>query len=411
MKRRILLVTSSLLVLLGALGTGVWLYLTLDDRPTRRLADGTRLSLEGVGYNRPVISQAGPVWKRRLYPLLPNSLRPGLGLETVNYGVKKNCLAVSLLASGPKASQPYGTLTDSHGCRFWSEDNYPDQAPGVYVDTVFFPFFPRREPEFEFAACLSTAPPFLPVAQFRLSNPVPGKYPEWSPEPLPAIKRSGPLAVELVRWSAGRGETEGRPAGADERAQCFLTYRLREDGRVTRDWRLMRMTLSDAAGGSWKYSPFDFRSPAGGTLGWFASLCRRESAYRLSLEWSRHERRWAEPDGEWRVAGKLDGPAYQHHRTRFGPGLAAEWVAFPPENGRLNLLGGIVPPRRGHWFRVRARDEQGREYVARPGAYGSQSPLTQPFEVTLPAGVRRFTLIVSMYRSHTVRFQVRPTWL
>ena len=114
------------------------------------------------------------------------------------------------------------------------------------------------------------------VAEFNVPDPSPsrGQYPTWTPEPLPATKSVGDLAVTLNKLTAKKVERSSS-FGKSESYQLSPAFELTENGEPAENWTRQTIRFFDAAGNS--ASPLDCR------------LCPRESAWKMQLRAFRDE--------------------------------------------------------------------------------------------------------------------------
>jgi hypothetical protein len=89
--------------------------------------------------------------------------------------------------------------------------------------------------------------------QFVLTNPVPGTFAHWTPEPLPATKSAGDLEVTLTKLVAGAPmpyrEGSTRAPTNDPANQCVhLDFSFRVNGQSTTNWVPWPVQTTDASG-------------------------------------------------------------------------------------------------------------------------------------------------------------------
>jgi hypothetical protein len=102
----------------------------------------------------------------------------------------------------------------------------------------------------------------MPAATITFANPLFGKYPEWKPEPGPAVKRAGDLEVSLDEFRAGHlshtatyTTTDGnritgiiRPSGTSRDTQTAFNFSLNYPEQTNGAWALNSAEVSDATG-------------------------------------------------------------------------------------------------------------------------------------------------------------------
>jgi hypothetical protein len=116
------------------------------------------------------------------------------------------------------------------------------------------PTFPRRSKTLvvRFLRKQGDGNPDVPVMQITIDNPNAGPYPVWVPEPWPATKRAGDLAVTLTDFTTGLSASDPtRAAVENEEAATQLAFDLEVKGRANCPWRVKSVNGSDATGNSW----------------------------------------------------------------------------------------------------------------------------------------------------------------
>ena len=96
------------------------------------------------------------------------------------------------------------------------------------------PVFPRRGKE----VYLRVMNRGQLLAEFKIPNPAPGQYPNWTPAPLPVSATNGDLEVALTGFRTGRSQTE-------------YAFSFRENGSGTTAWTPVTLELADATGNHW----------------------------------------------------------------------------------------------------------------------------------------------------------------
>jgi hypothetical protein len=123
--------------------------------------------------------------------------------------------------------------------------------PGVSLQSFVLSAFPRWDRE----TILRVRPYRGTVVkgEFVLTNPVPGTFAHWIPEPLPATKAAGDLEVTLTKLIAGAPvpyrEGSSRAPSNDPANKCVhLDFNFRENGQSTTNWQAWPAQTTDAAG-------------------------------------------------------------------------------------------------------------------------------------------------------------------
>src|SRR5439155_11832293 len=106
---------------------------------------------------------------------------------------------------------------------------------------------PRRSSVFRFRVYQPKKGRARRFTEFTVPNPHPGVYPPLKPEPVPAVRSSGPLQVSLVRleWGVSPSNPKTR-AAPGEKGWTGVRFRVLEGGKPVDDWLLNGVTLSDA---------------------------------------------------------------------------------------------------------------------------------------------------------------------
>jgi hypothetical protein len=296
-------------------------------------------------------------------------------------------------------------LLDSHGCEFFSTDNHPQESPWGYINSQVFPLFPRREHRFRMEVWNLKEKPVRGtdlVGEFSIANPVPGTYPVWTAEPLPAARRSGPFTFTLT-------EFQGRGKGFEDFTRgLFGRWAAHRGGRPAPQWKLISVRLSDAAGGSHLFEGYEliskkdtFRLPTG--------VCWQESAYRVRTEFTRFHIPGEAPDTVWTVPPIPVTRSGMSQTVPLPAGAQMQFIPGTSVGSTWEFVGGVIPAGEGLRFRVRARDERGRPLKVGITGFSNANMRTQSFAFNIPSGVKQVNLAVEVFRSRTVAWTVKPS--
>jgi hypothetical protein len=223
-KRRWLLA----LALAAFAGLTAWLWWDRAHQPPPQiitLPDGRRFRFAGVTYSK---KNVPPTFVAHLVSWLPTPLANlakryvGTRISQFNEGSKFDTpqLFVWFQYLGTNASAPLppalvtpfagsllgpcvAKLADESGTQAGVKDQ-PMLLRGMAWGYAKFPVVPKRSRMLELT--LSPGPTWrsiVPAQRVRFPNPVYGKYPEWKPEPVPAVKQAGDLDVRLIYFTAG----------------------------------------------------------------------------------------------------------------------------------------------------------------------------------------------------------------
>jgi hypothetical protein len=253
-------------------------------------------------------------------------------------------------------------------------------------------------------------------AEFTIPNPRAGHHPRWRPEPIPATRTNGSLAVTLDTWQPVTRLPAAGNAGHD-RGEFWhqAKLRVRENGRLTEHWYLAQGIWQDATGNRALNSGARMRRTAGDDRleVWFSPLLStNETALKLGLGFARdalgsfapEERvpgtnELVEPDltnnlqGAQIILDSLSGP-----RTPDGPILRRA--------GRKLVVRFVAPAELFRVLVLGITDERGRPVPLLDG--WSQSDSEFEFGVNWPADVSTVDLTLAVQRIRWVEFRVPP---
>jgi hypothetical protein len=188
---------------------------------------------------------------------------------------------------------------------------------GVFARFAEFPVLPRRSRTIQIRFYVSdlTSPRIIgEIGSFKFPNPVYGKFPQWTPDTGPLVRKAGDLEVRLDKFLVGR-RLAGPPITlADgqmasdygnvhngDRAETVFDISLNSPGGSNGSWLLQNARVSDATGnaldssltlmgtvsdrGSSGLSPMTGLGNSRRTLP--GALWPNESAWKLRLEFKR----------------------------------------------------------------------------------------------------------------------------
>lgn len=244
----------------AVLGISLWLFL---DRPavvSRRLADGTTVTLLGVTYGRQHEILTGSIWQRLAWRLLPAKAARRLGIASLSYATTNETLIVWAELRdlpGPNRMTPASlTLSDGLGTEFRAT------APQLHsvgsnrlIQGTAFSIVPRGSARLHIAVTThSPAENAKQTALFDVVNPAPRLRPKWQATAFPIEGQSGDLKLVLTRLRSFEIQT-GKSAESDTetwmRASCYFS----EGGTATTNWQVTGIEVLDEAGG--RFQPFN----------------------------------------------------------------------------------------------------------------------------------------------------------
>ena len=310
---------------------GFWIWASSPKGPDQIITtpDGSKFRFVGVTFSKEAVPPS--IWVkflRRLPDSWADSLRKRFGDHDSQYNITQKWDQPQLIfwfqrlttnassAAGRLQQQrafiPSAVLADEAGMQAGAQA-YPILHDEVVWSFVYFPVVPKRSPTIE---CRFFQGAYREEAQsslgkVKIPNPLFGHFPNWQPEPLPAVKKSGDLEVRLDEVAFGNpqsGATILRPNGTrasplrpitgGERIETQLDFSVRSSRGSNEGWVLQNSELSDATGNviseksqtSWIGAQFAQRPQAvwqGMRDNLNAALWSNESAWHLKMAFKR----------------------------------------------------------------------------------------------------------------------------
>jgi len=196
----------------------------------------------------------------------------------------------------PGAGYLTAFLADANGFISGNDANIFGGLPNL--EPVQFGVIPRRDPVISMNFFYhSPTGGVSRCGSMRFTNPLYGVFPQWQPEPLPATRRAGDVAVSLEKLSTGhdnnssiRGTGSGRVivefgtnrVDGRNKTICFVQIRPLTDTNQT--WVVASDEVSDATGNKAPNSSFGWGSPEESYFSFEPSLWPGESAWKLRCE-------------------------------------------------------------------------------------------------------------------------------
>lgn len=300
--------------LLGLIALGLFFVLLRQPKPTMPgplvLPDGSSVSLVAVTYGTNHV--VGPPLARlvaKMPPQLRAILTRLLGPRaTVHETTTSNPqLVVWLDRNTNNAVAPPGPgsfsvfLADASG---FISGNDPSLYSGwANLVPLAFQVVPRRDPQISVQFFY-----FLPTGgkpncgSLTCANPVFGNFPQWTPEPLPATKRIGDVAVTLEKLSTGhdnnsahhtlKGGGTGISFGTnrtDGQNTTVVMMRMRSLTDTNQVWRVAGEEISDATGNTVRNGSMSYGSYNDGYFTFSPGLWTNEAAWKIRCEIKRAE--------------------------------------------------------------------------------------------------------------------------
>ena len=392
----------------------IWAVRGQDRIPGKRLPDGTVVRLAGATYGGRHLTIERYPGQALLGSVLPSALRSRFGAEPIWVAHSSRGLTPYFLIYRRRGKQgPYGQFADAvdeHGCLYLAPSNHHGAGPPtVFVPEL--PRFPRRSPTvslrfkaYYFHSRLNR------TVRFTTPNPVRGPFPIWQPEPLPATRTTGDLAVTLTGLVSGLDQANPtRPAAPEAFAKTALRLRLVDRGRAAKAWQPVSVTFSDATGNTERSPAAEVRRSG---ADWLVSsaLCREEPAWKVGVELSR---RGGPPDEVWRLTAvpvPLPGNFGARKALPVAPGVELTLYNQPLKGGAPDLRGELTLPRPGLDVVVSARGSDGRMYSGRDASWFDRGDdrIGSAFNLRLGANVMQVDLTFRVYRTRSVEFIAKP---
>jgi hypothetical protein len=277
-----------------------------DPRQIRRLPDGSTLLIESPVFTATNFFykyESGNRYLRQLSRILPPGIRQRFRWSSGSFGFgldrSTNLLVISITRYAGKPSNTRWPdpsrlrVVDDSGNQF--DACWGSNTLGMGDATVHgwqIRAFPRRSRmlRLQFLTPTVSLGGWTNVAEFTIPNPAYTNYPQWDPEPVPATKSNGSLAVTLAEFQSGgrMSGPRGIGAAATVARKTRLAFTFAENGMPATNWMIQKLIISDATGNEWfPYLDFvrrDFNWAQGGTVEFFGALWPGEQAWKLNAE-------------------------------------------------------------------------------------------------------------------------------
>lgn len=235
---------------------------------TWRLPDGSEWSLAKVTYGKKHEMMYDNRWEDYLYPVLPASWRLKLGCRVATMATDPNGVVVWIWrknvpqAQGPSAPHVirayYLAVVDKNGLESeleWEPSGRHLSPSGAELDLWRL----RGRP----AQGEITIRVYVPrwkndrdglrpqrVAEFKISNPKSSATPAWTPETLPATRKTNGLEVSLLKLETGLNAKEVRMnwTGLEGKAFTRGRFNIRDRGQPSEAWDVTQITAIAASG-------------------------------------------------------------------------------------------------------------------------------------------------------------------
>lgn len=365
--------------------------------PPVTLPDGSTLRLVQVNYGKEHF-QPGKWWHRLARPL-PAMWQRRLGLDaSPAMTTTEPSLGLWMelnMKIGSHAWWDYG-LVDEHGTEVPANSSHNFEAsPSTGEPRLLgrtFTAFPRRGATVGLRLYVhQPTGGRVQIAAFAFPNPVRDKFPEWRPQPMPAVVKKGDLEISFQQLLVGVGSSNRpRPPERGEEAQARADFRLTEGGTPSGHWFPDGVELADATGNLVRQNSWSSNIQKGEAyLTWRPFLWPSETAWKMRVEFMRNEKA-AFSTNELIVVKGLTLPAVDDvtelnlSTNRLGHtvrvlGISNGKGKFP---GRTHSMGGnhpkieveVTPELTGKRLTVmNVRDDQGRKVDSQGASRGGGS--------------------------------------
>ncbi len=305
------------------------------------------------------------------------------------------------------------SLTDEHGVV--SGVNSGTGGPGGTApwEWLQFPAVPRRSRSLGCNLTYSSAGMGAGTGtnaslHFTFRNPLFGHFSQWSPEPLPAVKSTGDLRVQLNRFTVGtNGSIVGEP---------IFSVSIASPRGTNETWVVDDAELSDATSNHLQASPFQLPD---GSYSVYGALWPGESAWRLKLGLKRANRFAAAELITFSnvPVNALSGPALPPFRNASTLTNLAGSTPITLLNAPGRLLGRSPPWSESYFVKLDVPDHPSgvvADIVAVRTDHGdSVTPVTEHnfgnwrFQ-SMPTNAATFSVTVAVQKLRYVEFLVKP---
>lgn len=267
MKLKIAAISGAAVLLVAAVP--VLLALADTDSNDVKQPDGRDVKLEQLNFRKTSV--------RYTYPL--GAPRPNVVICRPNFPGEPLLSAFFSWQEGGKlapVSAARVAVSDEHGNEYDPFSQHiifgTDPVNGRQYFVHDSPIFPRRDKKIH----VRLIGDGNLLTDFVVPNPAAGRYPNWTPQPLPVIQTNGNLEVSLNAFRSVHAEWKSR-------TECDFSFR--EQGQDTTAWQPCELEVSDATGNHW-HPAMELGSHAG-HVEILSALWAGESAWKIRGEFKR----------------------------------------------------------------------------------------------------------------------------
>jgi hypothetical protein len=405
------LFAGGIICLVGLFG-GLGYFAVQSPVLTQRLPDGTTWRLVEASYAGEVFFRPEPLWKTVLSPFFGASSRwsvPPPGYYPLQIILESDSQAWGQSATGVRGRNvirmQHVEIVDEDGDRLGPANAF-ERNNRIEVHSEVFPRRGRR-----LKLRFSEEGASEPAAGLSILNPLFDDYPIWEPEPLPALRRRGPVSVTLLEMRP-RVVREG--AGPSDVTYRDLVLDVRENGKPSPNWQPVGLEIEDATGNQVRHDTPAIADGDRWRFPYKSLLSERESAWKLKVE----------------VARRARAPFPAGHQVTLGPFPAPRRGVVVPLGLDVTIAGERVrlvslhdgdrqwrKPRlelerlsawEGKRLTVLARDERGRDYAGYDWMGGQAVAPWEHLQLNLAPEARRLWLTVAIQEGEFFEFHVSP---
>lgn len=409
--------------------------------PKFRLPDGSELALVKVTQGKKHELRYGNRWQDYLSPILPAAVQSRLGSKVASLTpAHSNAIVLWLWRREiPFTKTPvdyFLTVVDTNGCEstvLYSPSCSYSTSPDSDLRGWELKNYPRRDAGMGIRIYMNKGQSHLVrVAGFNIPDRSPIKAPVWSPESLPATRKTNELEITLEKLETGlTAETAGlnfRIVGAKTVSRAV--FAVIEDGRPAVNWALAGLKAAAPSGD--EIQPGNSRISAGPgrqELSFTGALWLDEPAWKLKVELARSANYPAEE--LWIIKGvpvpKFGAVTEVNAKTNiYGAeiefaGLSASNAKLPPDWVGNQLHATIharspLPMSDTHLKLVEVRDDLKRKItqleLSSSSSYAGRGATLREteygFGIDLPADAKTLDITFAFTRSRFVEFLARP---
>jgi len=393
------------------------------DLGTRKLADGSVLTLKAATYEKEHRVRAGERWLDYLGPILPEALAKKLQCRFLTIGGRTNALDLWLVRNDfptATASGLRGAVFDEHGCEFKSVPAVVSVSLGSAREVLSFQFteFPRRDRTLGFRLYeQANDGTWFTLAEFVMPNPGQRPHPVWPAASLPLTQTTGGVDFTLLELKGGLKAPNDYPSASGARAR----FRMTENGQPTAAWEFaglnrIRDALGQSVAGSHTVS---MPEPGDCRVRIDAGLCTEEAAWKLEVAFARAkdfpaEDLWTVPFVP--VPERTQASGGETRTNLHGMEFSFRGIvgAFCPEPRLRRSLSGspvaymVCTNLSESWQLklVRALDDQGRQVESGGSA---SAPPDYLFRLNLAPDARKVQCMFAVTRRVPVQFVAKPS--